>query len=628
MVARLRAAVAVALLVGIFGLAALVLGGLVAAAVWAARTGSPAGAGVGALLATVGFVLVAALLRIVRAVPVVPTGLAVPATAQPELWAMVRRAAEVVRTRPPDEIRLVAEANAGVTEDSRYLGLVPGDRVLYVGVPLLQTMTRAELLWVLGHEMAHYSERHTALSGVTRRGLLALREVVAGIGPRHPLGWLFRGYLALYARVAHALWRREELDADRWASALSGSATGIAALRAVAVTGATWSTFVRDHGSVATSIAMVPRGLFSGYADFLSDPVRSRLDVDELVADEPRSPFDTHPSTSQRTERLRALADGGLVTSGGDLDDEPALGVLVDAVRVVDDVEAYVARAGSLTQVPWEQAVLLGNRQRDERRAVAVMSAADALTSSVADLSTVFDLATDRRGRDLAVVLAGRPLDDEAAADLLVDALGVVVRAALVGAGHATHVLRWDRPDVIVDETGTEVDVPSLVAGVPGDRAQAEWLLEVLRGEGISRTWNPAVSSPVVGPAGPEVRAVLVTAQTWGYAHPVLYVTEAGLAVRRLGYREYLSIPPLSPQKSPDQLPAHSVRINGLRLLSDPDTEVVPWSEVEHVTYVDGARPRVTVRRDGRSTTYRAIGVAGNGREAFAGFNYGRMSLG
>ena len=623
MVARLRTAVAVAMLVGIFVLAALVLGGMVAAIVWTVRTGNPGGAFLGTVFASVAFVLVVALVRIVRAVPVPPSGLSVSVMAEPDLWALAKEAAAGVGTRTPDEIRLVLDANAGVTEDSRLLGLVPGHRVLYLGMPLLQTMTRTEVLWVLAHEMGHYSDRHTAFSGVTRRGLVALAQVVEGLGPRNPVGWPFRGYLAVYERVVHAVWRGQELDADRWAAGLTGSETGVSALRAVAVTSSTWDTFAREYGSVGTSVGMVPDGLLAGYADFLSDPVRSDVDIDRLITDEPETRFDTHPPTSVRIARLRALAKGGVVQ-----DDEPAMALLADPARTVRDVEAHLARDSALTAVPWDRAVQLGNRRRDEERAVRVMSVVDRFVAGSGDLSQAFHLASHDRRHELASHLAGRQLDAAAADDVLRRALQVLVRSALVGAGHASYVLRWDRPDVIVDDRGAEVDVATLVDAVPGAPKQAEWLLEVLREEGISRTWNPGVSSRVLGPASPEVFAVLVTKPSWRWAHPVLYVTDAGLAIRSLGYREYLSIPPLSPQKTPVQLLEHSVRFDGLELLRDPATEVVPWSEVEHVTYVDGARPRLTVRRrNGGSKTYRAIALAGDPMSRLAAFNYGRMSL-
>ncbi|WP_310249175.1 M48 family metallopeptidase [Nocardioides sp. BE266] len=629
MLARLRAGLAVVMLAGVFVLAALVLGGLLAAVAWIFASGLPGGVLVGAVLAAVALVLVVALTRVFRTTPVAPDGVEVSPVGQPDLWRLVREAAGGVGTPEPDEVRLVAEANAGVTESSRLLGLVPGARVLYIGVPLLQTLTRSELLWVLGHEMGHYSERHTALTGVTRRGLVALDEVVAGLGPRHALGWVFRSYRSGYTRVLHALWRHQELEADRWAATLAGSSNGVSAMRAVASSSSTWSTYVHEYATVGASVGMVPRGLFSGYAEFLSDPARSDLDVDRLIAEEPHSPFDTHPPTAKRIERLHEWGREAHTDSGVVPDDEPALLVLSDAPAVTERVEEHLAREESLTRVAWERAVLFGNRRRDEERALVVMSAVDTLTDGASDLSQALHLVAQGRGRELAELLAdGRTLDDEAVAELVRESLEVLVRTALVSAGHASYVLRWDRPDVIVDEADLEVDVAGLVAAVPDNPSMSDWLLEVLREEGISRTWYPSISSAVLGPAGPEVLAVLVMKPTWRWTTPVVHVTEAGLAVRQLTYREQLAIPPLRPRKTPAQLLVHSMRRTGLQLLADPDTEVVPWSEVEQVTYVDGRRPRLSVRRGGRRTSYRPVAVVGDPRQACARFTYGRDSLG
>jgi len=77
------------------------------------------------------------------------------------LWAEVRAIAAEVRTRVPDEVRLVADVNAAVSEDTRLLGLRGGRRYLYVGLPLLQAMNLAQFRSVLAHELGHYSHQHT-----------------------------------------------------------------------------------------------------------------------------------------------------------------------------------------------------------------------------------------------------------------------------------------------------------------------------------------------------------------------------------------------------------------------------------------------------------------------------------
>jgi hypothetical protein len=52
-------------------------------------------------------------------------GIAVSPRDEPELWRTVTALAHQVRTRVPDEIRLVPDVNAAVSEDARLLGLTP-----------------------------------------------------------------------------------------------------------------------------------------------------------------------------------------------------------------------------------------------------------------------------------------------------------------------------------------------------------------------------------------------------------------------------------------------------------------------------------------------------------------------
>jgi Zn-dependent protease with chaperone function len=94
-------------------------------------------------------------------------GLVVGEADQPRLWHEVRELAGFAATRPPDEIQLVAAANAGVAEETSLLGLVGGTRKMSLGAPLLVGLSREQLRAVLAHELGHYSGRHTALDALT-----------------------------------------------------------------------------------------------------------------------------------------------------------------------------------------------------------------------------------------------------------------------------------------------------------------------------------------------------------------------------------------------------------------------------------------------------------------------------
>ncbi len=160
-----RAVVAVALLVNVYVLA----GGVVVLLGWVVYQGLSQGVagyllgrGLGLLLLLV-LVLGQALgaVRRVRNDP--PQGPSLLEEDHPDLWSEVRRIAETVGTRPPEEIVLQPHVNAMVWEGSRLLGLVPGRGVMVIGSPLLLGMTRQQLRFVLALELGHFSHRDTAL---------------------------------------------------------------------------------------------------------------------------------------------------------------------------------------------------------------------------------------------------------------------------------------------------------------------------------------------------------------------------------------------------------------------------------------------------------------------------------
>ncbi|MFC5150010.1 M48 family metallopeptidase [Streptomyces aureoversilis] len=103
---------------------------------------------------------------------------------QPELCGTVRSLAGRSGTRPPDEILLTEEVNAAVSEDARLLGLLPGRRRLYLGVPLLTGLSEPQLHSVIAHELGHYSDADTRMAGITRRGRDCVLRTVAAFQER------------------------------------------------------------------------------------------------------------------------------------------------------------------------------------------------------------------------------------------------------------------------------------------------------------------------------------------------------------------------------------------------------------------------------------------------------------
>ncbi len=158
----LRAVVAVALLAGFYLLAIGVIVGLLGGGLWAVATGHGAGIKLVLVGGLVAFAVGRALYVVSRSSRAEDqSGLLLTPQAQPAFWQEVRALAVAAQTRPPDEIRLVPDVNAAVSEQASLLGLRAGKRTMYIGAPLLVGLTADQLRSVLAHELGHYSGSHT-----------------------------------------------------------------------------------------------------------------------------------------------------------------------------------------------------------------------------------------------------------------------------------------------------------------------------------------------------------------------------------------------------------------------------------------------------------------------------------
>ncbi|MEV4556969.1 M48 family metalloprotease [Kitasatospora sp. NPDC049285] len=325
-------------------------------------------------------------------------GLPLTRADQPELWARVDRIAEATGVRGPAGIRLVPAVNAGVYEETRLLGLVPGPRHLVLGAPLLLGLTEAELDSVLAHEFGHYANNDVRLAGVTVAGRTAIGHTIATLhhradlhragreaeiaddnayrlakgrkakaedpgdgGVERVLAMLFTQYAKLYFRVSESISRRQELAADRLAATVAGRDATAAALRRLPALDAAQSFYLDRYATMGWKAGLLPPPgqVYGGLAHLLADPKRREelaalgLDLPEEQAD----PYDSHPPIRQRVAAVEALPDSpGLPGLGAD---RPALGLLRDAERLLAELEAVslVPEAATKRRVEWPELV-------------------------------------------------------------------------------------------------------------------------------------------------------------------------------------------------------------------------------------------------------------------------------
>ncbi|MCX4527737.1 M48 family metalloprotease [Streptomyces sp. NBC_01551] len=494
--ASLRALRALVLLAG-FYLLGLVLLAALAAADWAGFTWLH-----GPVAAKVLIVTVVLAIPIVRGMFMLRTpdpdplpGIAVTDEHEPALWAAVREIAEQVGTRAPDEILLIDEVNAAVSEDARLLGLRPGTRRLYVGLPLMAGLDEMQLRAVLAHEMGHYANLDTRLTPLIARGRAQLIRTVAHFHERaddkvakerakqekkagkrlaqgkkakeidttgegamyRAMAAIYTAYGKFYLRASLSGARRQELAADLAAVRIAGRDATASALRELNALDAAHDFYLRCYATIGLGSSLMPPAgqFFGGFRTMLAarhdelDGARTEL------SDEPASPYDSHPALAERVARIEALPDDGRAGQPGTA--RPSLELLADADASVAALEPAVLNPTLLTmeRVSWEELVHAAMLGHSGRRASAVQEAlaaegvadpglAAALDAIDADPTLRWRLADRFPKSEEAAAATGR-VAREFARPVVRRALGRLVEGELIERGVARWQLSWSR---------------------------------------------------------------------------------------------------------------------------------------------------------------------------------------
>ncbi|MEZ4328232.1 MAG: M48 family metallopeptidase [Polyangiales bacterium] len=233
-----------------------------------------------------------------------------PATCGP-LIAHVQELCAALGTAPPDQIVAGIDDNFFVTEFPLATpeGLYEG-RTLYVSLPLLDTMTRAEASAVLAHEMAHFAGGDTEHS--RQRGLLvsrfdqyiaALYEGILSV----PVGVLMSAFRDLVERAGASKRREDEFRADQVAAEhTSAAGVGHALMRLAAYS--EYRNRVEDNLFSATGTHAelgIAERVATGFLPFVQTS-EFRAAIDELTVPHP---YDSHPPLRERLAAVGVEAD-------------------------------------------------------------------------------------------------------------------------------------------------------------------------------------------------------------------------------------------------------------------------------------------------------------------------------
>src|SRR6266508_3941719 len=229
------------------------------------------------------------------------------------------------------------------------LGLRPGRRYLYLGVPLLQGFTVSQLCAVLAHELGHYSHSHTRLGALNYRGRMTIVRTIQEIGPSSIAGWILRAYARLYFHVESAVSRRQELEADQAAVRIAGRGTAIGMMRELHVVDQMWHFYLNNYVGWGWEAGYAPQGVFVGFHQLLYARGEAMARLRREPIEEKPSRWDTHPPTSERIAAMAAMPEAPV-----GVDNRPAIALLPDPGPLLHEVETTMLDLAGRTVLPWE----------------------------------------------------------------------------------------------------------------------------------------------------------------------------------------------------------------------------------------------------------------------------------
>ncbi|PRY31664.1 hypothetical protein [Umezawaea tangerina] len=359
-------------------------------------------------------------------------GVPVAPREQPGLWGLVHQVCERVGAAPPDGIRVLASASAGVSHRAGLPGLRVTRRELHVGAPLFLCLGEERLARVLARVLA---PRDTALVG---RDLLV--RVLAH--PRTRRWYVFRLCAAAYLALVRPLCLRHDRP--------SGGADLAWVERA-------WREFVDDHLTPGWAAGYLPTSCVEGFALFWAEHSESADSCTDLLVD-PRTLLDeavrlTMVDEADTKTRVDWLTLGHVAGRHA---------AVLATARLLDAAGAVMAREGTLG---------------------AVLDALDA--GRIAELGPPDARPGDRHAgpRALRECVRGPVRAD----------LAALVGLALADHGLARWQLSWSglRSLVVRPPHGDGLD--DLLAAATADRGDTGALRAALADAGVAPDYRPEV---------------------------------------------------------------------------------------------------------------------------------------
>jgi Zn-dependent protease with chaperone function len=217
-----------------------------------------------------------------------------------------------LRTPRIHHVLLTPDFNAGVMQVPR-LGLLGWHRsYLFIGLPLMKSLTVEQFQAVLAHELGHLARGHARAGNWIYRLRLIWQRLEGELATTPhwgagPIRAFFSWYIPRFSATSFPLARANEYEADAAAVRLSSARSAGQALTAVSIVGSYLSE--RYWPKIHSAARELPHPTFAPYSEFIATAIQD-VPADELqkwqdsALAAKTSYADTHPSL---LDRLRAM---------------------------------------------------------------------------------------------------------------------------------------------------------------------------------------------------------------------------------------------------------------------------------------------------------------------------------
>src|SRR5262249_6043389 len=188
---------------------------------------------------------------------------------------------------------------------------------LFIGLPLMKSLTVEQFQSVLAHELGHLSSGHArAGNWIYRLRLIWQRLEAAFAQTAHwgagPIRAFFRWYIPRFSATSFPLARSNEYEADAAAASVTSARSAAQALTAVSIVGSFLSE--KYWPKIHSAARELPQPAFAPYSEFMATAIRD-VPAEELrgwqeTALAARTSYDdTHPSLTDRLHAMNAQVE-------------------------------------------------------------------------------------------------------------------------------------------------------------------------------------------------------------------------------------------------------------------------------------------------------------------------------